>query len=373
MRTIRAILIDDEAAANKVLSALLADYDDLKVIGQFTDPEEAMGQMGRLKPDVVFLDIEMGKNNGIDLASRLTHGHFLRIVFVTAYAEYAVEAFEVNAIDYLLKPVQKNRLDLTLSKIREAKRRALEEGAENQLNEPIVQVISLNHPAVYNQNQRALVWRTRKARELFFYLWLNDGAAVNKKVLLEKLFPDKDQGKSQVLLHTTVYQLRRGLAEIGFPEAIYYQDESYLLKLPLKSDLEELKNLLDLPDHDSGDLMTILNLYKSGFLESEPYEWAFGPRRVIEERTYRALVKFAGKRLEARDFDDPLPACLERIQRLGPMEEETVSAFLRYYGYRQKLPDLKRYYTTYKRILLKDFATRPQPFLEELYGSFLNP
>ena len=106
-KSMKAILVDDEENAIKVLSSLLAAYDDVKIVGSYTKPEAALAEIAKVKPDVIFLDIEMGYIDGLTMADLFNQQHFVDIIFVTAYAQYAVQAFELNAIDYLLKPVQK--------------------------------------------------------------------------------------------------------------------------------------------------------------------------------------------------------------------------------------------------------------------------
>jgi two-component system LytT family response regulator len=110
----RVLVVDDEAAARQRLVRLLADC-DVEVAGEAADGLEALELIARVKPDVVLLDIEMPEVSGLDVARRLSDPRPL-VVFQTAFGHYAVEAFEREALDFLLKPVTRERLDHALDR-----------------------------------------------------------------------------------------------------------------------------------------------------------------------------------------------------------------------------------------------------------------
>lgn len=117
---VKAIIVDDEVLALKNLSYALEQYKDVKILEMISSPLEALAKIIELKPDVVFLDIEMPGINGFAVAEEILKvTPRTLIVFVTAYDEYAVQAFEVNALDYLLKPVTADRMAQTIEKIKE--------------------------------------------------------------------------------------------------------------------------------------------------------------------------------------------------------------------------------------------------------------
>jgi two-component system LytT family response regulator len=111
----KAIIIDDERLARQELKNLLAPYPEIEIVGEANNAETAIESIKQLKPDVIFLDIQMPGKNGFELLEEISG--VPEVVFVTAYDEYAIRAFEVNALDYLLKPVQASRLSETVKKI----------------------------------------------------------------------------------------------------------------------------------------------------------------------------------------------------------------------------------------------------------------
>ena len=127
----KAILIDDERLARQELKNLLAVYPEIEIVGEANNVETAIESIKQLKPDVIFLDIQMPGKNGFELLEEISG--VPEVVFVTAYDEYAIRAFEVNALDYLLKPVQSNRLAETVKKILNKENSEKQESKEQSL------------------------------------------------------------------------------------------------------------------------------------------------------------------------------------------------------------------------------------------------
>ncbi|MCL9781371.1 two-component system response regulator BtsR [Vibrio sp. S4M6] len=117
MSSFTALVIDDEQFAREELTELLNETGHINVIGEANNAIHGLKLINQLKPDVVFLDIQMPQVTGIDLLTMLDPDTMPHIVFVTAYDQYAIQAFEDNAFDYLLKPVDTDRLDKTVSRL----------------------------------------------------------------------------------------------------------------------------------------------------------------------------------------------------------------------------------------------------------------
>src|SRR5690606_12609153 len=111
----RALIVDDERLARKELINLLSQHENVEIVGEAINVEDAKEKINSLNPDVVFLDIQMPEKTGFDLLEELDH--VPTIIFTTAYDEYALKAFQVNALDYLLKPIEPERLAEALNKL----------------------------------------------------------------------------------------------------------------------------------------------------------------------------------------------------------------------------------------------------------------
>jgi len=113
----RAIIIDDERLARNELKKLLQEFPEVEVIGEAANANEGIDKIESLSPDLIFLDIQMPGKTGFDMLTEIERAP--HVIFVTAYDEYALKAFEVNALDYLMKPVEPKRLADALVKVKQ--------------------------------------------------------------------------------------------------------------------------------------------------------------------------------------------------------------------------------------------------------------
>src|SRR3989339_1087970 len=114
---IRALVVDDERLARKDLTSMLADFPEIAVVGEAQDVPSAIKAIEAHHPDLIFLDIQMPGQTGFDLVEQIDFSG--KIIFVTAFDEFALRAFEINALDYLMKPVSPERLQKSLERIQE--------------------------------------------------------------------------------------------------------------------------------------------------------------------------------------------------------------------------------------------------------------
>lgn len=110
MPKLRVLIVDDESLARKGLRLRLDEFDEVEVVGECSNGTEAINSVAELEPDLLFLDIQMPGMSGFDVVARIQSDDMPLIVFVTAYDKYAVKAFDVHAVDYLLKPIDESRL-----------------------------------------------------------------------------------------------------------------------------------------------------------------------------------------------------------------------------------------------------------------------
>ncbi len=133
----KALIIDDERLARNELKKLLTEFADVEVIGEATNADEGIEKIETLSPDLIFLDIQMPGKTGFQMLEELDRAP--HVIFTTAYDEYALKAFEVNALDYLMKPVEPKRLGEALQKLKQAEEKeaaaALVSGYRNLLSE----------------------------------------------------------------------------------------------------------------------------------------------------------------------------------------------------------------------------------------------
>lgn len=125
VKPLRTLVVDDEPLARRVLAEELAETEHADVIGEAENGDDAINSIQQLQPDLVMLDIQMPVTDGFEVVRRIS-GPLPAIIFVTAFSEHALRAFEVGAVDYLLKPISADRLQVALERAREARRSPLE-------------------------------------------------------------------------------------------------------------------------------------------------------------------------------------------------------------------------------------------------------
>ena len=156
---IRALLVDDEEPARDRLRRLLTEVPDVEIVGEAGDGERAMEEIARLSPDVVFLDIQMPGCTGMEVAASLPKPR-PHVVFCTAFDQYAVDAFELSAVDYLLKPVNRARLAHALERVRQG----------NRSDEAVEKATLASAPPARFLARRGSVYRVIPAREVLCFV-----------------------------------------------------------------------------------------------------------------------------------------------------------------------------------------------------------
>jgi two-component system LytT family response regulator len=205
----KAIIIDDEYYALQGLKMELEEIHGVEIVGIYEDGKGALEEINVKNPDIVFLDIEMPAINGLELFGKLIEkNQYLKIVFTTAYNHYAVQAFELNAVDYLVKPVQKQRLLKTIERL---KSEFESENIEKRISIECFRHFSIIADKVEINNG----WRTKKAEEVLGYLICEKGKFVSKEKISEALWPELDGEKSLSNLYLAYYYLKKQEKKLG--------------------------------------------------------------------------------------------------------------------------------------------------------------
>ena len=158
MTPLKTLLVDDEESALEGLCLRLQMFSDIDVIGQASSVDEAIELSRQDVPDLIFLDIEMPGKSGFELLKQFQPENYPAVIFITAYHQHAIKAFEVRALDYLLKPVKQSRLEEALVRAREtagSKQAMLDSGsmmAEPEQSDPDIQSYSVGHDKLVIQD-----------------------------------------------------------------------------------------------------------------------------------------------------------------------------------------------------------------------------
>lgn len=368
----KVVLIDDEEIAIEVLEILLNKLEGMEIVGRFTNTEEAMDALESLEADAIFLDIEMGETQGLRFAEEIIARKLdLEIVFVTAYAQYAVEAFEVNAIDYLLKPVKKERLEKTILKLQEKKNALACKRKLTQSNEQKLFIYSLGSFRLLDFQQRPVKWRTKKGKELFAYLWHHKEHPHRKMKIMEELWPNTHRDKAAKLLYTTVYQVRRTMKEMGYINSIHLINEEYRLDISLESDLEQLNQVLRSLDTNDFQVSKILKLYQGDYLEEEDYSWAMYERGKLRQSLLEYLEKYVKDMRRQEKISPLMEALLEKMLQLDPYNEKYAYLLLEYYGKINNKMKLIHFYESFRNRIEEEIGINIPQDIKKLYYKYI--
>lgn len=294
----RAILVDDEPLALRFLESQLNKLNDIEVIGKFTYLDLNKEEKLVNDTDIVFLDIEMPEVNGLELAEQLLQVKpELIIIFVTAFNEYAAEAFDLNALDYLLKPVDKDRLAKTIARIESNKP---EKTKQVQFEYNILNVKLCNDLSfqIEDNEHKHIKWRTTRAKDLFLYLLHNKGQTNHKATLVELFWSDlpEDSGYSQ--LYTAVYHIRKTIQLFNDHFSLNSLHESYILEVKdVVIDVveweEKIKNLSDINDTNIDEWEKTMQIYSEHFLKEYNIDWIQAERFRLEKIWVKAAFQIA--------------------------------------------------------------------------------
>ncbi|WP_341346143.1 response regulator [Paenibacillus sp. FSL H3-0469] len=323
--SISVMVIDDEWPALDHMKELLLQCEGISSVLTYDNPREALAAASELKPDVLFLDIQMPELSGLAFAEKLLpFSPDTDIVFVTAYRNYAVEAFDLSAMDYLLKPVEPSRLLKTWNKLLSKRLAQAPAGAAETAGAAgKTTAFRLLGDYELTSPQGLVKWRTHKAQELFAYLWIHRQGSVS--VILNDVFPQWNYEKGKQYLHTTVYQIRTTLKKAALEDKIEltFGRENYRLESRgIESDIEKFQDAAALAMQNGSleDMQQAAALYTGDLLQSLDSLWVYSARdkyrrlylKLLEQLTL-GLVQ-AARPYEAEDY-------AVRLTELEPLEE----------------------------------------------------
>lgn len=363
---LRAILVDDEKHALNLLNKVISDRDDIQVVGAYSDVSELLNVVGELKPDVIFLDIEMPEMNGLQLGERLRKMNLeLEIVFVTAYRQYALDAFDVDAIDYLLKPIDPAMLHRTIQRIQKRK--------------PIAPVAAAPFTiecfggfTIYKSGHAEPIrFPTAKAEELFAYLLMNRKTNTSKWTLCESLWPEQSGlKKSENNLHTTVYRMKKVLRENGIEVRLLSQRGLYRMECDINCDYisfeQEIDELLKADDSRLDALVAMAQLYKGALFAGMDYQWCEAERERMSRYFTVLAKKLASCYVRNGQHNKAIDVLLEMLGHV-PYDGEAYEKLLKIFIAVQDKAAFVMHYEKMERIFQEELGLEPPHELKELY------
>jgi len=244
----RTIIIDDEQLARDIVKKYLEDHNNIEIVAECSNGFEGLKAIHELKPDLVFLDIQMPKLTGFEMLEILDYKP--QIIFATAYDEFAIKAFEHNAIDYLLKPFSKERFDQAITK---AKSKSVDQKPDEikRINDFRDEQVDTIDRIVVKQNHKIVVIpvddiKYIEAQDDYVMIYTNDARYMKQKTM--KYFETHLPAYDFVRIH------RAYIAKVSEIEELQrYEKDSYIVKLKSgeklkvsKSGYQNLKDILNI-------------------------------------------------------------------------------------------------------------------------------
>jgi two-component SAPR family response regulator len=291
---LKVIIIDDEPFAIEGLRYELSQFKGMDVVKTYSNGKDFLQEYSLIKPELIFLDIEMPILNGFEVLARLMEmwrEELPKIVFVTAYPDYALQAFEVNALDYIVKPVSPKRLEKTLGRILPGFKSTETREASTKL-----QIRTFGHFGVYSEGKEVpLKWRSKKAEELFLYLLLHKGHFVSKEKIVGDIWPELGAERGFSNLYLSLYYIKQTIKNAGIPLVT----ESMRGKIRILMDnvncdfmiFEELIHKMNGDDTKSQTekMEDLCKIYEGPFLDGYYLEWNESARNFYETQMMKYM------------------------------------------------------------------------------------
>lgn len=366
--SITAVLIDDERPALRILEILLQNIPEVSVIGSYTNPIQAIEDIKKLTPTIVFLDIHMPQMQGLEAGSQIMDvSPDTDIIFVTAYDQYALEAFDLHAIDYIRKPINPERLRKSIDRVLK-KQFIVPQRIPQKL-----QLKCLGNFYLAWEDKEPIKWRSEKTKEMFVFLLHNRGRIITKEEILDQLWPDEDLEKAMRLLYNGSYYIRKALEEYGVKPHQVNVESYYCLKIgEVELDVERFKAFeKGMTTNTVSQLEEMEALYSGGYLEYEDYQWAYKERQALS-----ALYQECLMRLSKLYMDNEQNVLAEKrllkAYEINPYEEKIVEQLLKFYI---KIGDKSRgvrCFQSFATLMKEELRVKPSEKLIELYRLLLS-
>ena len=360
---ISAVIIDDERHVIKEIEFYLKKYPEISVVESFINPLEALKKLPELKPQLVFLDIQMPQLMGIDVGSRILDiNSDIEIIFVTAHDQYAMEAFELNAIAYILKPIEQEKFENTMRKVTKRIRKTTVENSNRRL-----MIQSFGTFKISWEGEEPLKWRTEKTKEVFAYLLMNAGIEMTRDQIIEAVYRNIDIEKAIKQLHNAVYYIRKSLHEYGIENNLINVKGKYCMVLgKIYFDKQEWNRLVKFNELELS-MNQIEEIYRGDYLEGTDWLWADIDRENFINDYVNLLNQYAMLLIKKRKYE-LAENCLCKAFQKTPYDEKTSLNLLKLYMETNQKAKAILHFKKFEKVLMEELNLPPSKEMFNIIG-----
>lgn len=261
------IIVDDEKDAIDLLKILIEKHGHVRVVRTFDKVSEFLVWIKTNSVDAIFLDINMPVMRGTEVAKEINKVMNAKIIFTTAYREFAVEAFEVRAFDYIVKPINRKRLNEVLDRILE--------DSKIQTKKSKIEVNLFGSVEVKYEDSY-ISFRTKKAYELFAFIVIR--GRVSKDTIIDNLFDGYDIESAINSIYSLVSSIRKAFKDVGIDIKLVLKNNYYEINLEnVACDylyFKEIAEYLEVTKENEREFLTAIKSCKSDFLMNNGYAWS---------------------------------------------------------------------------------------------------
>jgi len=312
--------------------------------------------------------------NGLQVAAQiLAHKDDTAIVFVTAFRHYAVEAFDIRALDYLLKPLLQEKVDRAVSRIIERQSPTTvtisNAGSGVVLCFGTVEVFS-------NLSNYPIKWRTTKVEEMFYYLLYNRETAVPKSKLIDILWDDDKLYNVDSKLHTTMSILKKALKEAHLDIVITFSSGAYRMNLgeSISCDVDTLKTFIDrnltVTEKTIEEFQQVAVLYRGDFFQNKDYRWCIG-ERIQLQRSYLDLIKKMVLYFLSKHDYKQAESILHTGLGISPLEEDFHELMLKIHFLQDNRITMVKHFEYIEALFHDELGVEIRPDIRRLYEKLL--
>lgn len=364
----KVVVIDDNPTSLAQMEMELSKLKDIQLMKSFLDPKEAKTFIIENEVDTVLLETEFSKVSGLDMTEQIQQVKpDVMVSFVSTNEKYAVEAYELNIIDYIIKPVMKSRLKKTLTRMKDLHR------LHNADPIKALDIQLCNRFEFIRENKyEPIVWQTKKSEELFLYLLHHNTEVLSKQTLRKVLWPNEKA--STIRFNKTIAQVKEVLERFNSHFELMESDQGYQLQLEhVYVDMwqwkEELSKLPAISDTSINDYERVMRKNAGVYLNCYPFDWLTEDQEALEAAWASVALKIA-----QYYYDKKIYGIAQHWYRTicarRPGDESAFLALMKVYELQGNEIQIARCYKELQLTLLKKHAIAPSEAIQNWYKAW---